>query len=184
MQLIYNLELIYIVICRAMGKVYCFGPTFRAENSRSRLHLSEFYMVEAEVAFARSLSDIVRLAEGLVRGVSQHVMDTCAEELTSYAKLHNFGDTLPIEHLLQASYTVDSYDSVCTILEKHREQFRHPLKQGEALSKEHELFLVNHNNNVPIFVTDWPANIKPFYMKPHSNDASKVLFYIHGKLLL
>lgn len=167
-----------------MGKVYCFGPTFRAENSRSRLHLSEFYMAEAEVAFARSLSDILQLTEGLVRSVSQHIMDTCAEELTSYAKLHNAGDTLTIEHLLQAPYTVDSYNSVCAILEKHRGQFRHPHKQGEVLSKEHELFLVSHNNNVPMFVTDWPANNKPFYMKPHSNDASKVLFYIHSKLLL
>lgn len=178
------MQLICILICRALGKVYCLGPTFRAENSRSRLHLSEFYMAEAEVAFARSLSDILRLTEGLVRSVSQHIMDTCAEDLTCYAKLHNSGDILPIEHLLKAPYTVDSYDSVCTILEKHRDQFRHPLKQGEALSKEHELFLVNHNNNVPIFVTDWPANIKPFYMKPHSNDASKVLFYIHCKLIL
>lgn len=172
------MQLINNFICRAMGKVYCFGPTFRAENSRSRLHLSEFYMAEAEVAFARSLSDILRLTEGLVTSVSQHIVDTCAEELTSYAKLHNSGDTLPIEHLLQAPYTVDSYDSVCTILENHRDEFHHPLKQGEALSKEHELFLVKHNNNLPIFVTDWPANIKPFYMKPHSNDASKVLFIV------
>lgn len=165
-----------IVIFRALGKVYCMGPTFRAENSRSRLHLSEFYMAEAEVAFARSLDDIVRLSEGLVRSVSQQVMDTCAEELTTYAKLHNTGDTLTVEHLLHSPYTVDSYDSVCEILEKHRSQFKHPLRQGEALSKEHELFLVKHNNNVPIFVTDWPANIKPFYMKALPNDTSKVAY--------
>lgn len=160
-----------------MSKVYCLGPTFRAENSKSRLHLSEFYMAEAEMAFTKNLEDVLTVVEGLIKNVSQTLLDVCAEDLNTYMKSEEAARSFKLEHMLSSPFTVDSYDSVCDILENHRSHLTVPFKRGDPLSKEHELFLVEHNNNVPFFVVDWPARIKPFYMKGHSSDPSKVRPY-------
>ncbi|XP_046665111.1 probable asparagine--tRNA ligase, mitochondrial [Homalodisca vitripennis] len=162
------------IAARAMGKVYCLGPTFRAENSRSRLHLSEFYMAEAELAFVKDLDSILKLMEGLIKTMCQTLMDTCAEDVHLFVKTQGEENCLNIEHLLKSPFTVDSYDNVFNVIDNHRSLFTEPLKKGDPLSKEHELFLVKHNNNLPIFVVDWPTGIKPFYMKAHTNDSSKV----------
>lgn len=157
-----------------MSKVYCFGPTFRAENSKSRLHLAEFYMAEAELAFVNSLEELIVVVERLIKSISKDLLDECANDIYSYKKSEDPANCFNIEEMLSSSFTVDSYDSVSDILEAHRSHLTVPFTKGEPLSKEHELFLVKHNNNVPVFVVDWPSTFKPFYMKSHNSDPTKV----------
>lgn len=154
------------VSARTLSKVYTFGPTFRAENSKSRLHLSEFYMVEAEKAFTSNIEEIAEEIELLLKNVAKDMVN------------HNHTDF----HFLCASglewlnskFGYMTYDEAIDILNNHAIEFQHPIKYGDALSKEHELFLVKHNNNIPVFVINWPKEDKPFYMKECSHDPSKV----------
>lgn len=163
-------------VARALNRVYCFGPTFRAENSKSRLHLSEFYMLEAEVAFTTGLNDIILLIQNLIQTVTKQILDKSIEDIHMYRKLQGLenvdGD---LKNITDVPFSVESYDKVCDILEKSESKLQKPHIRGENLSKEHELFLVKYNNGVPIFVVEWPKDIKPFYMKLSPDNPTKVL---------
>ncbi|XP_011305448.1 probable asparagine--tRNA ligase, mitochondrial [Fopius arisanus] len=154
------------ILARALSRVYTFGPTFRAENSKSRLHLSEFYMIEAEMAFVDDIEDIAAEAELLVKGITS----TLFERGTIDAQ--NLGAVPPV--WLDKPFGVFSYDEAFDILERHSDKFSVGVKRGEALSKEHELFLVEFNGGIPVFILNWPKNIKPFYMKECKDDDTKV----------
>ncbi|XP_043491849.1 probable asparagine--tRNA ligase, mitochondrial isoform X1 [Polistes fuscatus] len=154
------------VLARTLSKVYTFGPTFRAENSKSRLHLSEFYMIEAERAFVSNIEEITEEVELLMKTVTKDMFDRNPSDF------HYIGAVEP--QWLNCKFGYMTYDEAVNILNDHVVQLQHPIKYGEGLSKEHELFLVKHNNNVPIFVINWPKEGKPFYMKECSNDSSKV----------
>lgn len=146
--------------------MYTFGPTFRAENSKSRLHLSEFYMLEAEIAFITHIEELIEEVEVLVKEVTERIIERGALDL------HSIGATEP--QWLSKKFGCLTYEEAFRVLNDHADQLKHSIKYGEVLSKEHELFLVKYNNEVPIFVINWPRDSKPFYMKECIDDSSKV----------
>ncbi|XP_076236160.1 asparagine--tRNA ligase, mitochondrial [Calliopsis andreniformis] len=154
------------IAARALTKVYTFGPTFRAENSKSRLHLSEFYMLEAELAFIDSIHNIMNEVELLIKYITKYVVDKGA------ADIHSIGGQEP--QWLNQKFACITYDEAVNILKENSKELNQPLTYGSAFSKEQELFLVKHNNNTPIFVINWPKEEKPFYMKECKDDTSKV----------
>ncbi|PSN35927.1 putative asparagine--tRNA ligase [Blattella germanica] len=159
-------------VVRGLSKVYTFGPTFRAENSRTRLHLAEFYMIEAEAAFIESLTDLLKIMESMIKDVITAVLDKCADDIQMLNSSYENKDV--VSNLLQKPFEVMTYDEALNILERHQENFGVQAWRGKSLGKEHELFLVKHAGECPVFVIDWPAEIKPFYMKSSTEDASKV----------
>ncbi|XP_072040724.1 asparaginyl-tRNA synthetase-like isoform X2 [Amphiura filiformis] len=156
------------IVASSHQKVYTLGPTFRAENSSSRRHLSEFYMLEVEEAFADSVEDIMKLTEDCVKSVTHKVCNQSQDDVELFHKHVSPGHKDVIDKLLGKPFTVLSYTDAINILEKHRKQFEFDPKWGCDLLKEHEKFLVSHCDNIPVFVVDYPADIKPFYAK--SND--------------
>ncbi|XP_006569056.2 probable asparagine--tRNA ligase, mitochondrial isoform X1 [Apis mellifera] len=153
-------------IARSLTKVYTFGPSFRAENSKSRLHLTEFYMLEAELAFINNIDDIMIEIESLIKYVIKDVFEKGA------ADIHVIGGCEVA--WLNKKFICITYDEAINILENNANSLSTPIKFGTNLSKEHELFLVKYNDNIPIFIINWPKESKPFYMKECKDDASKV----------
>ncbi|XP_053999725.1 probable asparagine--tRNA ligase, mitochondrial [Hylaeus anthracinus] len=154
------------VAARALTKVYTFGPTFRAENSKSRLHLSEFYMLEAELAFVDTIDDLIDQVELFIKYITKDVFEKGASDIQS---IH-----CQEPQWLNQKFARITYDDAIKILENNVNQFKQPITYGTLLSKEHELFLVKYNDNIPVFVINWPQEIKPFYMKECKDDTSKV----------
>ncbi|XP_043289399.1 probable asparagine--tRNA ligase, mitochondrial isoform X2 [Venturia canescens] len=153
-------------MARALSKVYSFGPTFRAENSKSRLHLSEFYMMEAEMAFTTDINEIMLEAELLVKSMTKYLLEKGEGDMRSIGA--------PVPSWLESNFGIIDYNEAITILERNSDRLTVPVHHDEGLSKEHELFLVKHNNGIPIFIINWPKDMKPFYMKTCPNDSSKV----------
>lgn len=153
---------------RGMGNVYTFGPTFRAENSKSRLHLSEFYMAEAECSFTSSIEDITSVTEELVKHMTAHILNNAADDVYTCRKLFSESDNSTLEHLenvMTSKFTVMSYKEAAEIISKNLDKFKTAFSFNDAFTKEQELFLVKMNSNKPVFVVDWPTVLKPFYMK-------------------
>ncbi|CAG9820136.1 unnamed protein product [Phaedon cochleariae] len=152
-----------------LSKVYTFGPTFRAENSRSRLHLSEFYMLEAEVAFLENLEDLMVIIEKLLKNVTKTLLDKCETDINNNQEnKSNF-------KWLDQKFPIVTYDEAIGILKSNQNYFESGYEPEEGISKEHELFLVKYCGNVPLFLVNWPKDIKPFYMKEDPMDSTKVL---------
>lgn len=158
------------VCARALSKVYNFCPAFRAENSKSRLHLSEFYMIEAEMAFMCSLKELATEAELLIKSVTANLFQKGSSDL------ENLG--APEPSWLEKDFVYVTYQEALNILNDNADKLDFPVKQGENLAKEHELFLVKHVGNVPVFVVEWPIDHKPFYMKQCEHDPNKVNFIL------
>lgn len=152
-------------VARALTKVYTFGSTFRAENSKSRLHLSEFRMLEAELAFINSIDTIMDEVELLIKNVTKDMFEKGASDMHEM-QCHEV-------QWLNENFTRMTYNEAINILQTNMKSFKDS-NIPTALTKEHELFLVEHNNNIPIFIINWPKENKPFYMKECKNDASKV----------
>ncbi|KAL0115352.1 hypothetical protein PUN28_010708 [Cardiocondyla obscurior] len=153
-------------VARALTRVYTFGPTFRAENSKSRLHLSEFYMLEAEVAFLSRIEELMEEVELLVKQITKGMIEKGSSDLHAIEA--------PEPQWLNKTFACLTYENAFNVLSNHANRLQRPAKYGEAFSKEHELFLVQHNDGVPLFVINWPKEIKPFYMKECTDDESKV----------
>ncbi|CAH1140392.1 unnamed protein product [Phyllotreta striolata] len=149
----------------ALTKVYNLGPIFRAENSRSRLHLAEFYMLEAEIAFLENLEDLVVCVEDLVQNVTKMLLDSNESDIMNLNK-ENKRDF----SWMDKKFVVLTYEEAENILIKEGKEYN-PI---DSISKENELFLVKHCGNIPVFVINWPKNIKPFYMKECPGDNTKV----------
>ncbi|XP_050433878.1 probable asparagine--tRNA ligase, mitochondrial isoform X2 [Adelges cooleyi] len=152
-------------LARALTKVYTIGPTFRAENSKSRLHLSEFYMIEAEQAFIGNIEQLLAVIENTTSSVVEKLLANCGDEIDFYRKSNGTSEEYDLTNLVKTPYEVMSYEQACNVLEKANDNFKKPLVRGRSLTKEHELFLVQYNGNKPIFVVDWPQELKPFYAK-------------------
>lgn len=152
-----------------LSNVYTFGPTFRAENSRSTLHLSEFYMIEAEKAFVTNLLDITKLCEDMIKSIAEKTLSACESD---FKKISDDNDVK--YDWINKEFGVMEYDEAIDILLKSNQKFSTPVEKNQALSKEHEFYLVQHNNNIPLFVINWPKEIKSFYMKQNESDESKV----------
>ncbi|XP_014254894.1 probable asparagine--tRNA ligase, mitochondrial [Cimex lectularius] len=165
------------VAARCFHKVYTFGPTFRAENSKSRLHLSEFYMVEAETALAQSTEDLVHCVGSMFQYVTKYLLENCSEDI--YLSRKEIGDkdlTSNLENVVDKPFCIMSYDEVCNVL-KGSKKLKTKFVPNMPLTKEQELFIVEHNDKYPVFVIDWPAEIKPFYMKSKDNDENRVMAF-------
>lgn len=144
--------------------VYTFGPTFRAENSNTVKHAAEFWMVEPEICFA-DLKDDMDLAEDMIKYVFKYVLDNCPEEMEFFNK---FVDTRLLErlnHVITSDFVRISYTDAVKELEKHNNKFEYKVSWGVDLQTEHERYLCEEIFKKPVFVTDYPKEIKAFYMK-------------------
>ncbi|XP_068173180.1 asparaginyl-tRNA synthetase [Antennarius striatus] len=158
------------VMSGAFSKVYTFGPTFRAENSQSRRHLAEFYMVEAEVSFMQSLEDLTKVMEDLFKSVTEHVLAQCAEDVDLFHKHVSPGHRDTINVMLTKRFPTITYSEAIDILNHSSEKFIFPTQWGCDLQTEHEKYLVKHCGNIPVFVTDYPYDLKPFYARHNKDD--------------
>ena len=151
----------------SFGDVYTFGPTFRAENSNTRRHAAEFWMVEPEMAFC-DLHDDMDVAEAMLKYVIRSVMDDCPDELAMLNKFVDKGLLARLEHVASSDFARVSYTDAVKILEEAQaagREFEYPVSWGVDLQTEHERFLTEEHFKAPTFVMDYPAKIKAFYMR-------------------
>ncbi|XP_026225834.1 probable asparagine--tRNA ligase, mitochondrial [Anabas testudineus] len=157
------------VMSGAFSGVYTFGPTFRAENSQSRRHLAEFYMVEAEVSFTQSIEDLTKVMEDMFRSSTEHVLAHCAEDVNLFHKHVTPGHRDMVDAMLKRRFPVITYSEAVDILNRSSQEFAFPTDWGCDLQTEHEKYLVKHCGNIPVFVTDYPYDLKPFYARDNQD---------------
>ena len=148
----------------AFCNVYTFGPTFRAENSNTVKHAAEFWMVEPEICFA-DLQDDMDLAEEMIKYIFQYVLDNCPEEMEFFNKFVDTGLLERLNHVINSDFARVKYTDAITELEKHNDNFEYKVSWGVDLQTEHERYLCENIYKKPVFVTDYPKDIKAFYMK-------------------
>ncbi len=148
----------------AFKNVYTFGPTFRAENSNTTRHAAEFWMIEPEMAFA-DLKDDMMLAEAMLKHIIRYVLENAKEEMNFFNQFVDKGLIERLEHVLNSDFGHVTYTEAIEILEKHNEEFEYKVFWGCDLQTEHERFLTEQEFKRPVFVTDYPKEIKAFYMK-------------------
>ncbi|MCI5801564.1 MAG: asparagine--tRNA ligase [Oscillospiraceae bacterium] len=160
--------------CMAMafGSVYTFGPTFRAENSNTARHAAEFWMIEPEIAFA-DLEDDMALATDMIQSVISFVLEQCPQEMKFFNDFYDKGLIERLESLVKAEFGHVTYTEAIEILTKHKDRFEYPVYWGCDLQTEHERFLTEEVYKKPVFVTDYPKEIKAFYMR--LNDDGKTV---------
>ncbi len=148
----------------AFRNVYTFGPTFRAENSNTVKHASEFWMIEPEMCFA-DLTTYMNVAEDMLKYVISYVLENCPDEMNFF---NSFIDNTLLErlnHIINSDFARVSYTEAVEILKKHNDEFQFPVEWGTDLQTEHERYLSEQIYKRPVFVTDYPTEIKAFYMK-------------------
>ena len=148
----------------AFRNVYTFGPTFRAENSNTTRHAAEFWMIEPEIAFA-DLHDDMRLAEDMIKSVIAYVLENAPEEMAFLNQFVDKGLLDRLHHVMTSEFGHVTYTEAVEILEKHNDKFDYPVHWGCDLQTEHERYLTEVIFGRPVFVTDYPKEIKAFYMK-------------------
>lgn len=151
-----------------LGRVYTFGPTFRAENSNTPRHAAEFWMVEPEFAFA-DLTDLMDLAEGLVKHVVAKVLDKCRPDIDLFDKFVDKGLKEKLKKIMVSPFARVPYRDAIAILEKADKKFEYPVGFGVDLQTEHERFLAEIHFGLPVFVFDYPKKIKAFYMRENED---------------
>ncbi len=148
----------------AFRNTYTFGPTFRAENSNTTRHAAEFWMIEPEIAFA-DLKDDMILAESMLKYVFRYVMENAPEEMAFFNKFVDKGLLERLNHVVNSDFGHVTYTEAIELLEKHNDKFDYKVYWGCDLQTEHERFLTEQIFKRPVFVTDYPKEIKAFYMK-------------------
>ena len=148
----------------AFQSIYTFGPTFRAENSNTSRHAAEFWMIEPEMAFA-DLNDDMQVAEDMLKYIISYVMEHAKEELTFFNQHIDTGLIERLEHVLHSEFGHITYTEAIKILEKNNDAFQYKVHWGSDLQTEHERYLTEEIFKRPVFVTDYPKEIKAFYMK-------------------
>ncbi len=156
------------VAATALGKIYTFGPSFRAENSNTTRHLAEFWHVEPEIAFAE-LCDVLEIAEEMLKYLIQAVLDECPEELAFFDSFVEKGLIEKLTHVLRSDFAVCTYTEAISLLEKENARFAFPVHWGSDLQSEHEKYLTEQVFKRPVFVTNYPKEIKSFYMKQNAD---------------
>ncbi|HHW47265.1 MAG TPA: asparagine--tRNA ligase [Clostridiaceae bacterium] len=158
--------------CMAFRNIYTFGPTFRAENSNTPRHAAEFWMIEPEIAFA-DLKDDMDLAENMLKYIISYVLEHAPEEMEFF---NSFIDNTLLErlnHIVNSEFAHVTYTEAIKLLEKEKDKFEYPVKWGADLQTEHERYLTEKIFKKPVFVTDYPKDIKAFYMR--LNDDGKTV---------
>ena len=148
--------------------VYTFGPTFRAENSNTVKHAAEFWMVEPEICFA-DLKDDMDLAEDMIKYIFNYVLENCPEEMEFFNKFIDNGLLDRLNHVISSDFARVTYAEAIKELEKHNDEFEFKVSWGVDLQTEHERYLCEKIYRKPVFVTDYPMDIKAFYMKQNSD---------------
>ena len=156
----------------AFGKVYTFGPTFRAEKSNTQRHAAEFWMIEPEIAFA-DLNDDMQLAEDMLKFVIKHVLTTCSDEIEFFNSFVDKGLKERLFALVGSKFERMSYTKAIELLTPHNAEFEFPVTWGSDIATEHERYLTEKIVGGPVFVTDYPKEIKSFYMR--LNDDGKTV---------
>lgn len=148
----------------AFGKVYTFGPTFRAENSNTARHAAEFWMIEPEIAFA-DLNDDMALAQDMLQSVLRDILKNCPSEIDFFNQFYDNTLKERLTHLADSDFAHLTYTQAIEELEKHKEEFDYPVFWGCDLQTEHERYLTEKICGCPVFITDYPKEIKAFYMR-------------------
>ena len=156
----------------AFRNVYTFGPTFRAENSNTARHAAEFWMIEPEIAFA-DLNDNMDLAEDMMKYIINYVMENAKEEMEFFNSFVDKGLFDRLENVVNSEFERITYTEAIDILEKSKEKFQYPVKWGIDLQTEHERYITEKVFRKPVFVMDYPKDIKAFYMR--LNDDGKTV---------
>ena len=152
------------VAAMAFGKIYTFGPSFRAENSNTPRHVAEFWHVEPEVAFA-DLFDIIGIAEDMIKTVIKEVMDKCPAELAFFEKHFEAGLTDKLKGIIENKFEILDYTKAIELLKESGKEFVYPVEWGADLQTEHERYITEEVFKKPVFVINYPKDIKSFYMK-------------------
>lgn len=157
------------IYATALGKVYSFGPTFRAENSNTSRHLAEFWMVEPEVAFSE-LSDNMDLAEAFLKRILSDVISRCEEDMDFFNQRIDTTIRQTLNHVVESEFERLPYTEAISILESSGQDFEFPVKWGIDLQSEHERYLTEEKFKRPVILYDYPRSIKPFYMFLNDDD--------------
>jgi len=170
----------------ALGNVYTFGPTFRAENSNTPRHLAEFWMIEPEMAFS-DITDDMDLAEGILKYLVQYALDNCLDDLEFLNKMYDNELIDRLKFVLNNSFERITYTVAVDILMASGQKFEFPVSWGADLQSEHERYLVEQHFKKPVILTDYPKDIKAFYMKQNPDGktvrAMDVLFPKIGEII-
>ena len=153
----------------AFKNIYTFGPTFRAENSNTTRHAAEFWMIEPEMAFA-DLNDNMILAESMLKYIINYVLENAPEEMEFFNKFVDKGLIERLRHVAESDFAHVTYTDAIAILEKHNDEFEYKVSWGCDLQTEHERYLTEKEFKRPVFVTDYPKEIKAFYMKMNEDN--------------
>ena len=157
------------VYALAMGDVYTFGPTFRAENSNTSRHLAEFWMIEPEMSFC-DLDGDIELAEAFVKYVITHVLEKCPEDMEFFNRFIDKSVLETLEKVVSKEFQRLTYTEAIDLLSKAEQDFEFPVGWGSDLQSEHERYLCEEVFKSPVVVTDYPSDIKPFYMKLNDDE--------------
>ena len=151
----------------AYGRTYTFGPSFRAENSNTKTHASEFWMIEPEIAFC-DLEGVMDIEEDMLKYIIKYVLEKCPEEMTFLNKFVAPGLIEKLEKVLSSEFKRITHEEVITILKDAKVDWEFKPEYGEDIAKEHEKYITEYFNG-PVFITNWPKDIKAFYMKQNSD---------------
>ena len=154
--------------CTAFGNIYTFGPTFRAENSNTARHAAEFWMIEPEIAFA-DLEDDMELAEDMVKYIIRFVLENCPEEMEFFNNFVDKGLLDRLDNVINSDFGRVTYTEAVEILQKSGHEFEYPVTWGCDLQTEHERYLTEQVFKKPVFVTNYPKEIKAFYMRANED---------------
>jgi len=170
----------------ALGGIYTFGPTFRAENSNTPRHLAEFWMIEPEVAF-NDITDNMDLAEDFLKFLIKYALENCMDDLNFLADMYDKELIERLNFVINNEFKRLTYTEGVEILEKSGEKFEYPVKWGVDLQSEHERYLVEKHFKKPVILTNYPKDIKAFYMKQNDDGktvkAMDVLFPRIGEII-
>ena len=153
----------------ALSDIYTFGPTFRAENSNTSRHLAEFWMIEPEMAFA-DINDNMDCAEAYLKYVTKYVLENCQEDLEFFNKRVSEGLVARLEQIVNTPFERATYTYAVRILEKSNKTFEYPVQWGLDLQSEHERYLAEEFFSKPVIITDYPKQIKSFYMRSNPDN--------------
>ncbi len=151
-----------------LGRIYTFGPTFRAEHSNTTRHAAEFWHIEPEVCFA-DIDDIIEIAEDFIKSIISDVLENCPDELAYFDERVEKGLIEKLKKVIASDFGKITYTEAVEVLKKSGKEFKYPVEWGSDLQTEHEKYLTEEYFKKPVFVTDYPKDIKSFYMKQNAD---------------